>query len=107
MLHTINKAWLKILVNQSVKDISKKFLFVAATDSEKYDTIDELWSILPEGGRLAQITVMSEAELKFEMMTCIYYNEDFPMYDAILISHSIHDIYIKDFLGRHCKRKGS
>ena len=31
---------------------------------------------------------------------------DMPMFDDILISHELHDIFLKDFLGRHCRRKG-
>ena len=105
MLHTLNTAWMQILAKQATKDLNKQFLLVTATEHEKFDTIDELWPWFSKWPGIMHMDIKSVKDLKQDILTCAYYNEEFPMYDDILVSHSIHDIFIKDFLGRHCKRK--
>lgn len=105
MLHTLNRAWAKILVNQAVNDTHKKFLFVTATKDELFDTIDMLWPLLPVDVKAVHIKVQSLDELKQEIAIRAYYGESFEIYDDILISHELTDIFIKDFLNKHCKRK--
>lgn len=105
MLHTLNKPWLKIIVNQSINDTAKQFLIVTSDNGERFDAIDDLWSILPHDFETAHIFVITINDLKFQMVSCAYYHEEFPMYDDILISHTVQDIFVKSFLGQHCKRK--
>ena len=45
--------------------------------------------------------VTNENEIKKMMNDGI----DIEIQDDILISHNIHDMMLKDYLGRHCKRK--
>ena len=60
-----------------------------------------------KGGVLPNVFVSTEKNM-FEMMDRVKSGKGkMPMFDDILISHEVHDIFLKDFLGRHCKRKGA
>ena len=109
MLHTLNKAWANILIKQAEADPQKKMAF-ACTDEE----FDEWRNFLKNFGAKANIRVLPfwrlKIRLKYEQETKsgkIYHRRLLGDFDDILISHDIHDIMIKDFLSRHCKRKGS
>ena len=101
MLHTLNKAWVKILANQE----NRIFLFVANDETEK----DYIYKILKEidktKGIKSDISITTYDGIKQLISFKKFYEEDFRMYDDILISHEIHDNILHDFLGRHCKRK--
>ena len=109
MLHTLNKAWANILIKQAEADLQKKMAF-ACTDEE----LDKWRNFLKNSGTKAKIRVLPlwflKIRLKYEQETKsgkIYHRRLLGDFDDILISHDIHDIMIKDFLSRHCKRKGS
>ena len=104
MLHTINQAWLRVLVNQSCSDFNKNFLVVASDDEER----SQIYKILRDlqiSDDSVNINIVTTQDIKYDIGFCKFYNKAFPMYDDILISSELHDIFIKDFLGRHYKRK--
>jgi hypothetical protein len=105
MLHTINKAWLKILVNQSCSDFNKNFLVVASDDEECSQIRKTLRDLQISDDSVIHISIATIRKIRYDIQFCKFYNKKFPMYDDILISSELHDIFIKDFLGRHCKRK--
>lgn len=78
-------------------------MFVYSTLQEQDMLIDVFNEVEKEIGDLCYMWVINEKSIKEMMDNGI----DFEMQDDILISHDIHDIMIKDFLSRHCKRKGS
>lgn len=107
MLHTLNKAWADILINQAMADPTKRIVF-ACTDEEY-----EEWDKYVEEHKPAGIVrvmwlsfikekMRDEIEIKKGNSKCRW---NLANYDDILISHEIHDLMVKDFLGRHCKRK--
>jgi len=101
MLHTLNKAWVKILSNQE----DKSFLFVA-NDIEEWEYIyNELKEIEKTNKIKSSIAISTISNIKFMITFNKFFNEDFNMYDDILISHEIHDVMIKDYLSKYCKRK--
>ena len=87
MLHTLNKAWVKILANRE----NRIFLFVANDETEK----DYIYKILKEidktKGIKSDISITTYDGLKQLISFKKFYEEDFRMYDDILISHEIHD----------------
>lgn len=101
MLHTLNKAWVNILARHD----KKQYLFVAYDDREKEKIFNMLLDIEETNPITSEITIADLFNVKYDISFCKYYNEEFPMYDDILVSHDIHDCMLLDFLGRHCKRK--
>lgn len=97
MLHTLNKAWVKILAQHTDKHI----MFVYSTPQEQDMLIETFNEVEKEIGDLCLMWVTNENEIKKMMNDGI----DIEMQDDILISHKIHDMMLKDYLGRHCKRK--
>jgi len=97
MLHTLNKAWVKILARCTDKHI----MFVYSTQQEQDMLIDTFTEVEKEIGDLCFMWVTNENEIKKMINDGI----DIEMQDDILISHDIHDVMLKDYLARHCKRK--
>lgn len=97
MLHTLNKAWAKILARRTDKHI----MFIYSTLQEQDMLIETFSEVEKEIGDLCFMWVMSESYIKEMMNKGI----DIEMQDDILISHDVHDVMLKDYLGRHCKRK--
>ncbi len=97
MLHTLNKAWAKILARR----VNDHIMFVYTTLQEQDMLIDVFNEVEKELGDSCLMWVTNENEIKKMMNDGI----DFEMQDDILISHKIHDMMLKDYLGRHCKRK--
>ena len=97
MLHTLNKAWVKILAQRTDKHI----MFVYSTQQEQDMIIETFTEVEKEIGDLCFMWVTNENEIKKMMNDGI----DIEMQDDILISHKIHDMMLKDYLGRHCKRR--
>lgn len=97
MLHILNKAWAKILARRTDKHI----MFVYSTLQEQDMLIETFSEVEKEIGDLCFMWVTNENEIKKMMNDGI----DIEMQDDILISHEIHDCMLKDYLGRHCKRK--
>ena len=97
MLHTLNKAWVKILARRTDKHI----MFVYSTPQEQDMLIETFNEVEKEIGDLCLMWVTNENEIKKMMDDGI----DIEIQDDILISHDIHDCMLKDYLGRHCKRK--
>ena len=106
MLHTLNRAWVKILA----KHENAKILFVFK-DLADLRMIDEAICEIDEelgknSNKRANIWVYNENEVREQIKLDKQDNKkSFRMYDDILISHEIHDNMLHDFLGRHCKRK--
>ena len=97
MLHTLNKAWVKILAQRTDKHI----MFVYSTPQEQDMLIETFNEVEKEIGDSCLMWVTNENEIKKMMNDGI----DIEIQDDILISHNIHDMMLKDYLGRHCKRK--
>lgn len=101
MLHTLNKAWTTILMRQD----HKSHLFVYSTDEESQMIIDVISNVLKETGVTCNFHVISENDIKEDIARHQQNGTDCEIYDDILISHDIHDVMLKDYLNRHCKRK--
>lgn len=97
MLHTLNRAWVKILARR----VNDHIMFVYTTLQEQDMLIETFNEVEKEIGDSCLMWVTNENEIKKMMNDGI----DIEMQDDILISHEIHDPMVKDFLGRHCKRK--
>ena len=96
MLHTLNKAWAKILARR----VNDRIMFIYSTPQEQDMLIDVFSEVEKELGDLCLMWVTNENEIKKMMDDGV----DIEMQDDILISHEIHDVMIKDYLSRHCKR---
>jgi len=96
MLHTLNKAWVKILARR----VNNHIMFVYTTPQEQDMLIDVFSEVEKELGDSCLMWVINENEIKKMMNDGV----DIEMQDDILISHEIHDVMIKDYLSRHCKR---
>ena len=143
MLHTLNKAWATILINQLPDNKKQTIMFVAKNKREAdyyTDLFRENVKILkkenPENDDIHSLlwTEVNEDEVNTETQTFTsnydkemannfnlqifivteegltsgIWNDVFDVLgqvDDILISHKIHDILLKDYLDRHCKRK--
>jgi len=97
MLHTLNKAWAKILARR----VNDHIMFVYTTLQEQDMLIDVFNEVEKELGDSCLMWVTNENEIKKMMNDGI----DIEIQDDILISHNIHDMMLKDYLGRHRKRK--
>lgn len=97
MLHILNKAWVKILARR----VNDHIMFVYSTLQEQDMLIETFTEVEKEIGDLCFMWVTNENEIKKMMNDDI----DIEMQDDILISHDIHDVMLKDYLARHCKRK--
>ena len=97
MLHTLNKAWAKILARR----VNDHIMFVYTTLQEQDMLIETFNEVEKEIGDSCLMWVTNENEIKKMMDDGI----DIEMQDDILISHEIHDCMLKDYLGRNCKRK--
>ena len=97
MLHILNKAWAKILAQR----VNDRIMFVYTTLQEQDMLIETFNEVEKEIGDSCLMWVTNENEIKEMMDNGI----DIEMQDDILISHKIHDMMLKDYLGRHCKRR--
>ena len=97
MLHTLNKAWAKILARR----VNDHIMFVYTTLQEQVMLIDVFNEVNKELGDLCFMWVINEDDIREIMNDGI----DVSMYDDILVSHDIHNCMLLDYLGRHCKRK--
>lgn len=97
MLHTLNRAWAKILARR----VNDHIMFVYTTPQEQQMIFDVFSEVEKEIGDLCYMWVTNESTMKELMDNGV----DIEMQDDVLISHEIHDVMLKDFLGRHCKRK--
>ena len=97
MLHILNKAWAKILARR----VNDHIMFVYTTPQEQDMLIETFNEVEKEIGDSCLMWVTNESEIKKMMDDGI----DIEMQDDILISHDIHDVMLKDYLARHCKRK--
>ena len=97
MLHTLNKAWVKILANQLDSGHLSSVLFVVTNSAEIELVIRTCHHVADK------YTMVNEDRVRQSMQA----QDSFPMYDDILISHEIHDSGMKSFLCQHCRRKGA
>lgn len=110
MLHTLNKAWIDILAHQIQNERINNFLCVYTTDEEL--------ALILKAQREYHISIDKiqadyiSYQLYFDRLYSIN-SETRPikiltkkMYDDILISHDLHDIFVKSYLNKHCRRKG-
>lgn len=104
MLHILNKAWLDILIHQAIQNSKLNFLIVAASDQERSDVMLYIRSHVPRSfsGNLSVGTIDTvQAERRY-LSFC---REEFPIFDNIIITSELHDVFLKSFLSQHCKRK--
>jgi hypothetical protein len=76
-------------------------MFVYATPQEQQMIFDVFSEVEKEIGDLCYMWVTNESIMKELMDNGV----DIEMQDDVLISHEIHDVMLKDYLARHCKRK--
>lgn len=100
MLHTLNKAWATILINQAIKDPTKTFLFVA-NDLEEYDKYIDLLVELDKNKNSYNVLIIIGKVARMWMIFDKRGIEETDMFDDILISHEIHDMMLKNFLSKH------
>ena len=99
MLHTLNKAWTKILARQT----NKKIMFVYSTNEELQMLINVFDETYKEIGNLCYMWVIDKKSVEEMMNNDV---ECFRIQDDILVSHSIHyNIKLNSYLEQHCKRK--
>lgn len=102
MLHTLNPAWMEILIKKSVGHYyDTRFLVVAKDEDERaiYKHLRgqrDAWSI--------EISTIDEITYLISLWKSSH-TEDIYQWDDILISHDLHDVFVKSWLGQHCKRK--
>lgn len=107
MLHTLNKAWIKCFLNQVIVNPNKTFLFVAK-DKEEEKKVNEIISTFFSNQKnisfkdFGYYCVTTEQQVKQDM---IFFKDNYPIWNDILISHDIYDLKIKDFLHKHRKAK--
>ena len=81
--------------------VNDHIMFVYTTLQEQDMLIETFNEVEKEIGDSCLMWVTNENEIKKMMDDGI----DIEMQDDILISHNIHDMMLKDYLARHCKRK--
>lgn len=106
MLHILNKAWIDILINQAISNPYLNFLFVTAGERERADVLLYIRSHVPADfrGNLSVGTIESVQNEKSR--TEFFVEERFPEFDSILVTSKLHNVFLKSFLAKHCKRKG-
>lgn len=98
MLHTLNRAWAKTLAQHT----NQKIMFVYTTPEEQEMLINVFNEVQKEIGDLCFMWVTNKEEIEKYMKD----GKEIEMQDDILVSHDLHyDIFLMDYLGRHCKRK--
>ena len=108
MLHTLNRAYVDLLARQLKNGIIKNCLCVVGPDSE-FDIVLEAMKKYQVHIKVLYVEEV-ERGVKFQWLYNI--GEDvYPIlkdeiYDDILITHDLHDVFAKDYLCRHCRRKG-
>ena len=97
MLHTLNRAWAKILAQR----VNDRIIFAYATLQEQQMLIDVFNEVEKEIGDLCLMWVVHESTIEEFVCNGI----EIEMCDDILISREIHNIMLKDFLNRCCKKE--
>ena len=106
MLHTLNRAWAKILIRQASKDASKRFLFIHSS-SKTTDEVEKSYFDILEEFNFPRIFFIDSYSLygliakDKDPLECF----EFEIWDDILVSKSIHDPFLLSYLNKHCKRK--
>lgn len=143
MLHTLNKAWATILINQLLDNKKQTIMFVAKDEAEadyyanlfrsnvkilkkgnpNEDSLDGLLWTEVKRDKINQDTqtlfidydkefskqfklqvfVVTESGVKSKLWETVF--ESLKQIDDILVSHKIHDMMLKNFLSKHCRRK--
>lgn len=96
MFHLINKAWVDILARQ-LRDKKIKEAFCVTTNNKEIDIITK---VVEKYGVETKMMILSVDMVKIAMNSKIKFMD----FDDILISHNLNDIYVRDFLAKHCKR---
>lgn len=104
MLHTLNKAWLDVLIRQAIQNSKLNFLVVTADAQERSNVILYIQSHVPKSfsGNLSVKTIDTVQTERSYLSFC---REEFPIFDNIIITSELHDVFLKSFLSQHCKRK--
>lgn len=102
MLHILNKAWLDILIHQAIQNPKLNFLIVAADAQERSDIILYIRSHVPKSfsGNLSVRTIDTVQTERSYLSFC---REEFPIFDNIIVTSELHDVFLKSFLSKHCK----
>jgi hypothetical protein len=104
MLHTLNKAWIECFFKQAQNN--KNFLFVVKNDEESKQVSEMLCELYKKNlinfFNFGYICNTTEAKVLDDM---IWFKDNYPMWDDILISSNIHNCMVKNFLHKHRKRK--
>ena len=102
MLHILNKAWLDILIHQAIQNSKLNFLIVAADAQERSDIMLYIRSHVPRSfsGNLIVGTIDTVQAERSYLSFC---REEFPIFDNIIITSELHDVFLKSFLSTHCK----
>ena len=110
MLHTINDAWVSIIVRQLQSGIIGSALLVAKDIDEVFKIVGYAEKLLGsnfENYKLPPFSIYTEDVIYRNMYPDIANIGGIPVFDDVLISHEIHDPMIKSYLAQHCRRKGA
>lgn len=110
MLHTINNAWVTIIVKQLQNGVIDNALLVVKDSDEAFKVVeftDKLLGISFENYKKPPYTIYTEDVVYRSMCPDAARTSDFPMFDDVLVSHDIHDTMLKSYLSQHCRRKGA
>lgn len=108
MLHTLNRAWAEILARQLKNGTIQKCLCVVGPDSEFDMLLDVMkkYQVHMKVLYVEEVTRCVEFQRHFNIGEETYPLLEDEMYDNILISHDLHNIFAKDYLSKHCRQKG-
>lgn len=108
MFHLINKVWVDILARQ-IKDKKIKNCLCVYTNDQELTTILNIQSkykvyiaTIPADYIKYQLYNDRKYGLNTETKETRILEEE--VYDDILISHDLYDIFTKDYLAKHCRR---
>ena len=100
MFHLINKAWVDILARQ-LRDKKIESVLCVYTKPEELRIIVDVIAKYKLDFRLNPIPAIW---VKNIMENNKKYNCNISDYDDILVSHDLNDIFVKDYLAKHCRR---
>ena len=108
MFHLINKAWVDILARQLRDKKIKNFLCVYKYEKELAPILDAQvkYNIyihtIPADYIEYQLYYDRLYNINSEKRVIKILDEE--IYDDILVSHDLNDIFVKDYLAKHCRR---
>ena len=110
MLHTINNAWVTIIVKQLQNGVINSALLVVKDSEEAIKVVeftDKLLGNSFDNYKTPPYSIYTEDVMYRSMCPDVVRTSEFPTFDDVLISHEIHDTMLRSYLSQHCRRKGA